>query len=119
MAHVYARPHHMLHTEEEVLDIVEDDPSTSTREIARQGWLSHVLGISNTDLMHIMLLLTSDPYISSLRKTTTKRPVELDENEIKEYLIEEEPLDSSYHFDFATAIPLGDEGSDLSSDSDN
>ncbi|KAJ8969510.1 hypothetical protein NQ317_018000 [Molorchus minor] len=37
MAHVYARPHHMLQTEEEVLDIVEDDPSTSTREIARQG----------------------------------------------------------------------------------
>ncbi|KAJ8955785.1 hypothetical protein NQ317_014160 [Molorchus minor] len=36
MAHVYARPHHMLQTEEEVLDIVEDDPSTSTREIARQ-----------------------------------------------------------------------------------
>ncbi|KAJ8985464.1 hypothetical protein NQ317_015003 [Molorchus minor] len=35
MAHVYARPHHMLQTEEEVLDIVEDDPSTSTREIAR------------------------------------------------------------------------------------
>ncbi|KAJ8981212.1 hypothetical protein NQ317_014780 [Molorchus minor] len=31
-----ARPHHMLQTEEEVLDIVEDDPSTSTREIARQ-----------------------------------------------------------------------------------
>ncbi|KAJ8971945.1 hypothetical protein NQ317_013573 [Molorchus minor] len=30
------RPHHMLQTEEEVLDIVEDDPSTSTREIARQ-----------------------------------------------------------------------------------
>ncbi|KAJ8975112.1 hypothetical protein NQ317_000080 [Molorchus minor] len=30
-----ARPHHMLQTEE-VLDIVEDDPSTSTREIARQ-----------------------------------------------------------------------------------
>ncbi|KAJ8982163.1 hypothetical protein NQ317_013948 [Molorchus minor] len=28
--------HHMLQTEEEVLDIVEDDPSTSTREIARQ-----------------------------------------------------------------------------------
>ncbi|KAJ8974814.1 hypothetical protein NQ317_010391 [Molorchus minor] len=37
MAHVYARPHHMLQTEEEVLDIVEDDPSTSTREIARQA----------------------------------------------------------------------------------
>ncbi|KAJ8972778.1 hypothetical protein NQ317_011630 [Molorchus minor] len=37
--HVYARPHHMLQTEEEVLDIVEDDPSTSTREIARQSWL--------------------------------------------------------------------------------
>ncbi|KAJ8985912.1 hypothetical protein NQ317_010669 [Molorchus minor] len=37
MAHVYARPHHMLQTEEEVLDIVEDDPSTSTREIARQS----------------------------------------------------------------------------------
>ncbi|KAJ8978030.1 hypothetical protein NQ317_013558 [Molorchus minor] len=36
MAHVYARPHHMLQTEEEVLGIVEDDPSTSTREIARQ-----------------------------------------------------------------------------------
>ncbi|KAJ8978051.1 hypothetical protein NQ317_015232 [Molorchus minor] len=36
MAHVYARPQHMLQTEEEVLDIVEDDPSTSTREIARQ-----------------------------------------------------------------------------------
>ncbi|KAJ8983862.1 hypothetical protein NQ317_007952 [Molorchus minor] len=36
MAHGYARPHHMLQTEEEVLDIVEDDPSTSTREIARQ-----------------------------------------------------------------------------------
>ncbi|KAJ8968529.1 hypothetical protein NQ317_001724 [Molorchus minor] len=36
MAHVYARPHHMLQTEEEVLDIVEDDPSTSNREIARQ-----------------------------------------------------------------------------------
>ncbi|KAJ8972079.1 hypothetical protein NQ317_007855 [Molorchus minor] len=36
VAHVYARPHHMLQTEEEVLDIVEDDPSTSTREIARQ-----------------------------------------------------------------------------------
>ncbi|KAJ8975336.1 hypothetical protein NQ317_019602 [Molorchus minor] len=33
MAHVYARPHHMLQTEEEVLGIVEDDPSTSTREI--------------------------------------------------------------------------------------
>ncbi|KAJ8970635.1 hypothetical protein NQ317_000165, partial [Molorchus minor] len=31
-----ARPHHMLETEEEVLDIVGDDPSTSTREIARQ-----------------------------------------------------------------------------------
>ncbi|KAJ8975338.1 hypothetical protein NQ317_018923, partial [Molorchus minor] len=30
------KPHHMLQTEEEVLDIVEDDPSTSTREIARQ-----------------------------------------------------------------------------------
>ncbi|KAJ8978881.1 hypothetical protein NQ317_008496 [Molorchus minor] len=30
------RPDHMLQTEEEVLDIVEDDPSTSTREIARQ-----------------------------------------------------------------------------------
>ncbi|KAJ8971488.1 hypothetical protein NQ317_004598 [Molorchus minor] len=29
MAHVYARPHHMLQTEEEVLDIVEDDPSTT------------------------------------------------------------------------------------------
>ncbi|KAJ8979359.1 hypothetical protein NQ317_010132, partial [Molorchus minor] len=28
--------HHMLQTEEEVFDIVEDDPSTSTREIARQ-----------------------------------------------------------------------------------
>ncbi|KAJ8978920.1 hypothetical protein NQ317_013358 [Molorchus minor] len=37
MAHVYARPHHMLQTEEEVLDIVGDDPSTSTREIARQA----------------------------------------------------------------------------------
>ncbi|KAJ8981780.1 hypothetical protein NQ317_000022 [Molorchus minor] len=36
MAHVYARPHHMLQTEEEVLGIVEDDPSTSTREIPRQ-----------------------------------------------------------------------------------
>ncbi|KAJ8979401.1 hypothetical protein NQ317_015830 [Molorchus minor] len=36
MAHVYARPHHMLQTEEEVLDIVKEDPSTSTREIARQ-----------------------------------------------------------------------------------
>ncbi|KAJ8974744.1 hypothetical protein NQ317_005939, partial [Molorchus minor] len=34
--HVYARPHHMLQTEEEVLGIVEDDPLTSTREIARQ-----------------------------------------------------------------------------------
>ncbi|KAJ8971658.1 hypothetical protein NQ317_010643 [Molorchus minor] len=34
--HMYARPHHMLQTEEEVLDIVEDDSSTSTREIARQ-----------------------------------------------------------------------------------
>ncbi|KAJ8977913.1 hypothetical protein NQ317_004909 [Molorchus minor] len=32
-----ARPHHMLQTEEEVLDIVEDDPLTSTREIARPG----------------------------------------------------------------------------------
>ncbi|KAJ8977434.1 hypothetical protein NQ317_009687 [Molorchus minor] len=45
MAHVYARPHHMLQTEEEVLDIVEDDPSTSTREIARQlclEWPSYV-----------------------------------------------------------------------------
>ncbi|KAJ8981188.1 hypothetical protein NQ317_014832 [Molorchus minor] len=39
MAHVYARPHHMLQTEEEVLDIVEDDPSTSTGEIARQKHL--------------------------------------------------------------------------------
>ncbi|KAJ8981089.1 hypothetical protein NQ317_005486, partial [Molorchus minor] len=31
-----ARRLHMLQTKEEVLDIVEDDPSTSTREIARQ-----------------------------------------------------------------------------------
>ncbi|KAJ8973097.1 hypothetical protein NQ317_008189 [Molorchus minor] len=31
--------HHMLQTEEEVLDIVEDDPSTSTREIARQVYI--------------------------------------------------------------------------------
>ncbi|KAJ8984500.1 hypothetical protein NQ317_014590 [Molorchus minor] len=31
MAHVYARPHHMLQTEDEVLEIVEDDPSTSTK----------------------------------------------------------------------------------------
>ncbi|KAJ8981918.1 hypothetical protein NQ317_008823 [Molorchus minor] len=45
MAHVYARPHHMLQTEEEVLDIVEDDPSTSTREIARQVNVSqHKMG---------------------------------------------------------------------------
>ncbi|KAJ8976269.1 hypothetical protein NQ317_001908 [Molorchus minor] len=31
-----ARRHHMLQTKEEVKDIVEDYPSTSTREIARQ-----------------------------------------------------------------------------------
>ncbi|KAJ8980945.1 hypothetical protein NQ317_001208 [Molorchus minor] len=31
-----ARPRHMLQTEEGILDNVEDDPSTSTREIARQ-----------------------------------------------------------------------------------
>ncbi|KAJ8976233.1 hypothetical protein NQ317_009730 [Molorchus minor] len=43
MAHVYARPHHMLQTEEEVLDIVEDDPSTSTREIARQSDDEHLV----------------------------------------------------------------------------
>ncbi|KAJ8964255.1 hypothetical protein NQ317_004833 [Molorchus minor] len=39
---MYARPHHMLQTEEEVLDIVEDDPSTSTREIARQWSYTNV-----------------------------------------------------------------------------
>ncbi|KAJ8977726.1 hypothetical protein NQ317_019400 [Molorchus minor] len=47
MAHVYARPHHMLQTEEEVLDIVEDDPSTSTREIARQVKMSNPIKALN------------------------------------------------------------------------
>ncbi|KAJ8980597.1 hypothetical protein NQ317_018725 [Molorchus minor] len=52
MAHAYSRPHHMLQTEEEVLDIVEDDPLTSTREIAR----------TSTSRMHstYILLYTSN-----------------------------------------------------------
>ncbi|KAJ8985485.1 hypothetical protein NQ317_015024 [Molorchus minor] len=51
MAHVYARPHHMLQTEEEVLDIVEDDPSTSTREIARL----HLENFIEEDLTNVTL----------------------------------------------------------------
>ncbi|KAJ8968272.1 hypothetical protein NQ317_008902 [Molorchus minor] len=55
--HVYARPHHMLQTEEEVLDIVEDDPSTSTREIARQR--SKVVSFINVKLNFPAVILLS------------------------------------------------------------
>ncbi|KAJ8975501.1 hypothetical protein NQ317_010616 [Molorchus minor] len=42
-----ARRLHMLQTKEEVLDIVEDDPSTSTREIARQVNVSQDKSMEN------------------------------------------------------------------------
>ncbi|KAJ8982217.1 hypothetical protein NQ317_013519 [Molorchus minor] len=74
MAHVYARPHHMLQTEEEVLDIVEDDPSTSTREIARQDRTIQFLNVG------VVVLHTSDTL-----------PITEDDNQL-----DSDPVDLAY-----------------------
>ncbi|KAJ8965480.1 hypothetical protein NQ317_009783 [Molorchus minor] len=61
MAHVRAKAPPTLQTEEEVLDIVEDDPSTSTREIERQVNVSQHELLASVHRIRVRTLDSFDP----------------------------------------------------------
>ncbi|KAJ8983982.1 hypothetical protein NQ317_008687 [Molorchus minor] len=92
MAHVYARPHHMLQTEEEVLDIVEDDPSTSTREIARQIMsLTKTLSII-VNFTILVVLTSAAPQFLQQRQLPNDIPTPYD----YQYKVENPPTNTFY-----------------------